>query len=342
MINEVKSVGVVVILGKKVIYLKNVPVVFVDRENLITIIKLPDRIRKYVKSFKLGVKGNKKDTPIIVAGYYSERLKPVWKVLKGFQISGSSFDIDLPGEGKYLIHSVLPNFIEEGEPVLIKNEKGSFKYSVIGVNIKQRDDGTNMAIAMPADEILKAIEKYKRSIKIQRSSELLEKELRKNIKLFQYVVNSDFNDDIKMRVLGYLISYNFAFEHGIKIMKSYSRYFLDRDDNIKLFYDYVMAPTLTLKNVIIDRFGIEIRYNNPSNLFNFNNLDLKDKMPLTLDKEIESYFNLSNRKLRINWIFEQGTWKISDFGFSPVKNILEYNKIKTRNQKRILREKTFL
>ncbi len=311
-INEINRVSLIFTINKKIYEVKNVPVVYVDINTLISIIPLPKGIEKYTKSFSIDTKKYKSTTPIVLAGYLHDGIKPVWKVFNEVQISGGSYDMDLPGEGNLLVHSLKEKLSEDGIPVIIKNNKQDM-YSVIGMNPIKNYTIPDIATAYPSHMISEVIDKYKESVKIQNDPELLEKALRENINLFQYAVNSNINEDSRFRILTHLISYEYTFNDGFDMILSKLKT-VKNDSEQKIIMYLSIIPTMEIKNLIINQIFEEIKYDNYNRVFSFDRLKLKEKLSYKI--KVDSIFKLTNREVIFSWIFEQGIWKIGDIKFT--------------------------
>lgn len=339
LIREVDKVTLVIFSDNKVYSVSDVPISYIDFNSLIAVIPFPPQMEKFAKGFKLGIKKTKINTPIIIAGYSHDGLKPVWNVYYGSQVSGGTHehDIDLPGEGLFLVHTILKDLKEDGKPVLTENVDNPSEYEVIGMSVSQEDLEMGIALAYPSKIIFDAINNYNRSFIIHNDPQLLEQELLKNINLFQNAVNSNIGGIKKFRILTHLISYNYSFNEGLNIFLSQLKKLKSDEKKNKMVLSFISAPTQEIKSLIIDRIYSELIYKNSRNIISFKKLNLNKDELLKPDSVVESIFKLTDRDFKITWIFEQGTWKIGDFDFTPVDEVskykLEYNRYRRRLNK---------
>ena len=325
---EVNNVTLIIIADGKIYTVNKVPIAYIDLNSKIAILPFPPQLKKYAKGFVLDTNKHKIKTPLKIAGYSHKGIKPVWHVFNGSQVSGGPQDIDLPGEDSYLLHNITEDLMEGGKPVLIEDKNIPNEYRVIGMSFEQNKLDIPVAAAYPAKIISKVIDKYNQSIKIQGDPDLLEQELKQNIRLLQYAITVSTNEDEQFKILCYLISCNYAFNKGFNTIL-YKLNHSKIDDINKIIYNFIISPTTEIKSLIIDRLSTELNYKNPKNNFCFKKIKLEKDKILTANSEVESIFKISDRDFKIMWIFEQGTWKIGDFDFTPYDTI-DKNKQRTK------------
>ncbi len=302
------------------------PIIYTDNEIDLAIVKFPDNEKVFDKSFSINNNKQLDGQEIWSAGFPGLLGKPLWQFAKGNITNEESYVEQLVDpKVSYLIqHSASIDPGNSGGPLLVsKNEKGVEAYTVIGVNTWTITNRQNTFFAIPSQNFPNLINHAKKIITLQNNKDSLRLLLIKQCQFFAAEINSD--KPKWDNVLGN-ISYAFVGEQGwdsfLEMLKENDEETLKHLES--RFFTY--SPIEAMRYSILYQIWKRV-YASKSKLsvVEYKGISVADEELFSKSKPIRTNFLINGKQQEIEWMFEHGHWRLSNYDFDKNNKVAEKN-----------------
>lgn len=305
----------------KIVY-ESCPIIYTDDDIDLAIVKFPNNEKVFTQSFTITQTKQTDGQEIWSAGFPGLLGKPMWQFAKG-NITNEEAYVDqlVAPDVSYLIqHSASIDPGNSGGPLVIKDESSPEGYSVIGVNTWTITNRQNTFFAIPSKHFEGVVQKANQILTLKENKDSLRSRLIHQCRLFAAEINSD---KPKWEKVTENVSYAFV---GYKGWDSFLKMLQDSDSEslkrleTRFFY---YNPMDAMRYAIVYQIWSRV-YTKKEKLsvVEYKGINIADEEQFSKAKPVRTTFIINGVEQEIEWTFEHGHWRISNYDLD------KYNKQK--------------
>ena len=303
---QAKEVNIEFLLANKsVISYKSCPIAAIDKYLDIAAIELP-KGTNIENGFTFSSKEITDGEEVFSVGFPVLQKEPSWQLGKGIISNNSFHSKELTGneDVKLLQHTAQIDPGSSGGPIIIKSPSTPDSYEVVGINTWKASGREGANFAIPAESIKLFIDNH------------LVNDNTPTINDLQNQINSFIN----------------ASKDSYKSVLPYVAYYFFKDLTADGFYNILNSAQKDVTDAVVEQFnlgypieGVKIALANVLAQELSKKILSCDNLPSNpnIDGIVPVQFNYGEKPITIEWVFEQGNWKIANL---PSLNFNSYGK----------------